>query len=336
MKLLGCWKKSNSFFPVSSVHSIAFAGTVIRHLRNIGVISPQGYVPEGLSGAKPNKIGPAAEDAALLLSKQGQERAYFPQGILSHHHAVQFLSFQPPFEKSGPIPGVGSALSPSQDDGLSSLGSLSADRHDVRNVIASLGVPNRIRNPPSPKSVAELEIASNEMPTKGMPVASSRVQQHPQRDDLLDQHIAKPDSGAHSLPQSKPGMRGFLSKLNCCRSNANSKPQAASSTPKLKSGDSDSVSSLTPSGVRQPATAYHNRETSLTSLSEEEELQWLAYSMQPIAEDQSLNSGSIISMSAPLLKSPPTDIALTKSNPRESAGSFPQVRPYGGQDMYEF
>mmetsp|Transcript_4548 Transcript_4548/g.10400 ORF Transcript_4548/g.10400 Transcript_4548/m.10400 type:complete len:102 (+) Transcript_4548:2349-2654(+) len=39
-----------------------------------------------------------------------------------------------------------------------------------------------------------------------------------------------------------------------------------------------------------------------TSLSEEEEKQWLAYSMKPIVEDQSLiGGGSVISMSAPLL-----------------------------------
>ncbi|KAL3910807.1 MAG: hypothetical protein SGILL_007546 [Bacillariaceae sp.] len=318
--------------------TIAFAGTVIRHLRNVGVISAQGYVPEGLSGAKPNKNGGSTEDAALLLSKKAQERAYFPEGILSHHHAVQFVSFQPPFEKSGPIPAVGAALSPSQDDGLSSLGSLSSDRHDVKNVIASLGIPNRNRNgnPPSPKSVAELQMANKQVPSKGAHVSSRRIQ-HPQSGELMNQQDRRSSSDdARLQSQQKPARRGFFSKLNCCRANANEKSQGAGVHTMHKRGD-DSVSSMTPSGVRQAVAPHPYRETSLTSLSEEEELQWLAYSMQPIAEDQSLNSASIVSMSAPLLKSPITEHGSNSQQQRASAGSFPQARPYGsGQDMYEF
>ena len=262
---------------------------------------------------------------------------------------MQFVSFQPPFEKSaGPIPTVGAALSPSQDDGLSSLGSMSGDRHDGKNIIASLGIPkNRSSgsiNPPSPKSVAELQMAktssNKQVRSNGSPLSSSRGIQHPPSDELFDhqERDGRPSSDArrHSSSQKGPGVRGFFSKLNCCRANNANGHSNGSGAKMLQRGD-DSVSSMTPSGVRQSFAANPYKETSLTSLSEEEELQWLAYSMQPIAEDQSLNSASIVSMSAPLLKSPIGENGGQSSPQRESAGGFPQPRPYGGgQDMYEF
>lgn len=292
-------------------------------MKNIGVISPQGAPSTLPSGAKP-----AAEDAPLLLSKKAQERAYFPEGLLTHHHAVQFVSFAPPFET--PVHITKLASSRSQDASLSSLGSMSEDRQDGINVIAALGLPQNEENPPSPKSVIEV----NEQDSASFPKHKNLNR------DSFDHREATVTRGnvdtSHAMPQPKPRVRGFFSKLNCCRQGG--VKNAKGSTP-MSNGDSMSITSMTP---RAAAEKLHQfREASLTSLSEEEELQWLAYSIQPIAEDQSLTGGSIISMSAPLLKGPNhADAALSKgsgvpSHSRESAGGFPQPRFHGRRDMYE-
>jgi hypothetical protein len=314
------------------VCSIAFAGTIIRHLKSIGVISP------GPSGAKPSG---AIEDAPLLLSKKAQERAYFPQGILNHHHAVQFVSFAPPFEKTVHIAGLSSSRS--QDDALSSLGSLSGDRQDVKNLIATLRLPRTDENPPSPKSVIEIPVIEDAPTPQRNTSGCGIINVDPEEQSWSRGHVDYTQPTA----ASKPGMRGFFSKLNCCRQNGtntsnkinNNKNQRMSS-PLMHNMDSVSLSSMTPNTTAVAAKLQQIRESSLTSLSEEEELQWLAYSIQPIAEDQSLTGGSVISMSAPLLKAPPHVEACSggPSHVRESAGGFPQTRPYTerGRDAYEF
>ena len=49
----------------------------------------------------PPRVGdaPATGDGVLTLSAEAQRRVYSPDGILTHHHAIQYLSFGPPFEK---------------------------------------------------------------------------------------------------------------------------------------------------------------------------------------------------------------------------------------------
>ena len=43
--------------------------------------------------------GTPVVDGALTLSDEAKKRIYAPDGILTHHHAIQYLSFGPPFEK---------------------------------------------------------------------------------------------------------------------------------------------------------------------------------------------------------------------------------------------
>ena len=68
-----------------------------------------------------------------------------------------------------------------------------------------------------------------------------------------------------------------------------------------------------------------------TSLSEEEEKQWLAYSMKPIVEDQSLvGGGSIISMSAPLLSQNTSSyMEQNNSTRRRQPFRYAQKQNYG-------
>lgn len=269
------------------------------------------------------------EDAPLLLSRKAQERAYFPCGILDHHHAVQFVSFSPPFEKAVHLSRLSSSRS--QDDGLSSLGSLSEDRQDVINIIASLGIPLPEENPSSPKSVIEKGIYGGD-PTSNRNVVIQSGEKYDETEwsSNREEESARPVSAS-----TKPRVRGFFSKLNCCRQNNVDKPKMSS--PLLENVDAGSLSTMTPQ-TRAAVKLHQFREASLTALSEEEELQWLAYSIQPIAEDQSLAGGSTISMSAPLLKGAVANRMGPKSGgtPSKSAGSFPQPRTHSGRDVYEF
>lgn len=354
MLMYGTVMTELSFVTIFVRYSIAFAGTVIRHLKNIGVISPHGKVN---GRASSSAVKPAMEDAPLLLSQRAQERAYFPEGVLDHHHAVQFVSFAPPFEKAIHITGL--APSRSQDDALSSLGSLSGDRQDIKNIIAQLGSSSSFPhhtddNPPSPRSVIDL----HQDQTSGRPIRQQQQQDHrniDQEEDLFDptlKTVSRDVVAGDVVPasdtlSSKPKIRGFFSKLMCCshgndvNNDNNNKPSKTGITPGTKGGDFMSMDSSMSPGTRLIASKLHQiRESSLTSLSEEEELQWLSYSIQPIAEDQSLAGGSVISMSAPLLKSAGTAASLKgdggMTHSSESVGGFPQPRTYGGRDMFEF
>jgi hypothetical protein len=323
------------------------------------VICPHG-ITYGVGSS--TSVKPAMEDAPLLLSKRAQERAYFPEGILSHHHAVQFVSFVPPFEK--PIHITGLPTSRSQDDALSSLGSLSGDRQDVKNIISQLGSSlsspyhHTDENPPSPRSVIEIHQDQANPRTIRQHSQQSHHNSRDREGDLFDPGISRDVvaavAGGVDTVTSKAKGRGFFSKFNCCRysggddddgSNHHHHNHAKTSTsPAAYDGDFMSLdSSMTP-GTRMIAAKLHQiRESSLTSLSEEEELQWLSYSIQPIAEDQSITGGSVISMSAPLLKTTKVDVESLKGggtmmthSSSEAVGGFPQPRTYGGRDMYEF
>jgi hypothetical protein len=160
------------------------------------------------------------------------------------------------------------------------------------------------------------------------------------RHHLLPKTVAPYDGQGYQQQQrqldrhesnTEPGVRRLFSRLNCCRTNQN----CAATIAKADSGSSmdHSLHGL-PEG-------------------EAEELRWLAYSMQPIAEDQSHASNSVISMSAPLL-SPPAVLEIIHENSHlsKSAGAFPnptqdQQRTsrkgvdrnsyeYGRSAMYEF
>lgn len=72
--------------------TISYATSVIRHLKLIQIIVSTEHERSGLRRSQPK-----SEDSLLLLSTLAQKRIYMPNGVLTHHHATQFLSFSPPF-----------------------------------------------------------------------------------------------------------------------------------------------------------------------------------------------------------------------------------------------
>jgi len=64
------------------------------------IISTQQVTSTSSATDAPPKVGDApSPDGVLTLSKEAKKRVYAPDGILTHHHAIQYLSFGPPFEK---------------------------------------------------------------------------------------------------------------------------------------------------------------------------------------------------------------------------------------------
>jgi hypothetical protein len=196
----------------------------------------------------------------------------------------------------------------SHDDALSSLGSEYSDYDRSRvqqagggNVMATLAHGQRKDNPSSPKSVRDFHMADATMKNSLIGQRQQQQQQQQQQHRPFDQ----------SKTKSEAGVRGLFSRLNCCKTNQKSGATIAKV---------DSSSSIDGSSLNFPLY----RDSSLAPLSEEEELRWLGYSMKPIAEDQSLASNSVISMSAPLL-SRPTEMEMIDENTYlpESAGAFP-------------
>ena len=104
----------------------------------------------------------------------------------------------------------------------------------------------------------------------------------PKEKEFRDDARIESSKKQHYVDDTSCGPVGCFSKFNCLR-NSNNDP--ATKTRKAR------VSVMT-----KPSP-----QTSMASFSEEDEKRWLAYSMKPIEEDQSLGTGSIISMSAPLL-----------------------------------
>jgi hypothetical protein len=291
-------------------HSIAIAGSAIRHLTRIGVITTDND-DSTCSDKERNRNRRQQlrnDDAPLLLSQRAQDRAYFPEGILDHHHAIQFITFSPSFESSNGNPNAAaneepvgtasptgfssfhnstnkSASDSGHNDGRSSLlgssdstgkripGALTLG---VRRVIAG---PKSRRQKPSP-SLARRGHGSNNNSSN--------------KDSEEKQYLTTPRDSNENMPAQKSFKReqkirytgdnscapvGCFSKLNCLRNSSNE----------------------TTAKTRKCDTFGNPPKTMTTSLSEEEEKRWLAYSMKPIDEDQSLANASVISMSAPLL-----------------------------------
>jgi hypothetical protein len=259
--------------------TIAFAGSAIRHLTRIGVISKDNNdTSDDKEQYRPRP--PKNEDAPLLLSKRAQDRAYFPEGILNHHHAIQFITFSPPFESANnatgiPIPPSNQSSSQSISSLHSSIGpnSLNSSRMNPSLQRKSSQSSSKVANNMNNNIRSITEGSSNEIKT----TAINQQQQQKQK-----QRRRRGGGGG-----------GFFSKFNCCRSSTTTTGVVAV----MRKSDSVSMDN---SALRK---------SSLTSLSEEEEKHWLAYSMKPIAEEQSVASCSVVSMSAPLLSQTTSHLA---------------------------
>ena len=250
--------------------TIAFAGSAIRHLTHIGVISKDNNdTSDDKEQYRPRP--PKNEDAPLLLSKRAQDRAYFPEGILNHHHAMQFITFSPPFGSANNA--TGTPVLPSNQSSSQSTSSLHS----------SIG-PNSLNSRMNPSlqrktSQSSSKVANNMNHNRSITEGFSNDTKTAAINQQQKQKKQRRRSGGG-------GSGGFFSKFNCCRSSSTTGPGVQTVMRK-----SDSVS-MDNSALRK---------SSLASLSEEEEKHWLAYSMKPIAEEQSVASCSVVSMSAPLL-----------------------------------
>jgi len=286
--------------------TIAIAGSAIRHLTQIGVITTDNDDSSSDKERHRHRRQQLRnEDAALLLSKRGQDRAYFPEGILDHHHAMQFITFSPPFEStnSNDIPEntepIGTAtttnfssfhnstsksVSDAHYDGYSSL--LCSGSTGKRNPgMLTLGVRRVIAGPLSRRQKSSQSFArkghksnnnNDDDENKYLTTACDY-----NANTTIPKNFEREKKQGHG-GDSSCGPVGCFSKFNCLRYSNNDEA--------TKTRKSDIIGN----SKRSPSA-------SMTSLSEEEEKRWLAYSMKPIDEDQSLATGSIVSMSAPLL-----------------------------------
>lgn len=217
--------------------TIAFASSAIQHLTSIGVISTD------------NGTATKNDDVPLVLSKSARDRCYFPQGLLNHHHAIQFITFSPSFESTNYATGA-----PSINQSASLRDSL---EHNSSN----------------PSSMIATEINNDN-----------------DNNNRLIHFETKCESKHATTTQRKRNQWDrnggrFFSKLNCFR-NVNSGVIVT------KKNDSAGIN-------------YIDDDKEITTT--EVENRWLSFNMKPIAEDQS-TSGSIVSMSAPLLSQSSTNL----------------------------
>jgi len=74
--------------------SARYAENLLDHLKMVGIVTL------GATADSPPRVGEAAAgERVLTLSDEARNRIHVPGGILTHHHAIQYLSFGPPFEK---------------------------------------------------------------------------------------------------------------------------------------------------------------------------------------------------------------------------------------------
>lgn len=323
--------------PLLLMNSIGYATSAIRHLTKIGAINPNEDVLQHGSRV----FRPKSEDSPLLLSKAAQDRCYFPEGILNHHHAIQYLTFSPPFESNTPEPNHQLEIRGSNykkqysqqrrttvcihDDDCthaSSLGSDGASEYGFEqrlNTLGSLTSGNAqiITSPTSPKSVTNPpKYASNRgaVPLKGFEVEDDPAVSSSRRQSLhLHQQrgITKEGSFLENDGITSTRTRGVLSRLNCCR-------YVEGREHGMKDELNDNLN-----------------DTAIISLSEEEEQAWFAYGVHPIEEEQSVTGvRSVVSSSAPLLNQSnqsTTPARRTAQNTREShQPSHPQQQRLNG------
>lgn len=132
-------------------------------------------------------------DASLLLSSKAQSRIFAPEGVLNHHHAVQFVTFSPPMDPNR-LP-VDIVSEPRTESGSHSSVSLLHDSIDDFDPFLKLNL----------KQSNGTDIS-----------AFSPPQQRPSSSRTLS------NRGLQRLPSLEPTAehqprRSILSKLNCCR-----------------------------------------------------------------------------------------------------------------------
>jgi hypothetical protein len=196
---------------------------------------------------------PKSEETPLMLSKEAQDRIYAPEGIFSHHHAVQFLTFSPPFDSN--ILPVGL----SNDDANSSLGSsIGSDPLLTKDTLMDAVTL-------SPKSIIKTSVSLDDEIAdlvSRLDIDLDASQLHPR--GKLHQMVSKLNCG-------KTKKRVAALKLTCCQSRPEFDPT------KLNCCKSKMEVIARP----------------LASLSEEQAHQWARFDIRPIAEDQSIGHSTV-------------------------------------------
>jgi hypothetical protein len=107
-------------WSMSAKGTISYASELLNHLKGLNVVTP-------VSNPRWKFVRPRADDVILALSKAAQARVYVAGGIFKHHHAVQFLTFVPPFEANVRVDVLGADMN--DDASASQLSeSVSGDR----------------------------------------------------------------------------------------------------------------------------------------------------------------------------------------------------------------
>ena len=275
---------------------------------------------------------PKSEESPLLLSKKARDRIYEPDGFFSHHHAVQYLTFCPPFENqmyknsrlNGEMPlnvMMRTASSDRDSCANSSLGSqsvvsgspateLSAFGKGGVQILNALGIPGRTNSvaqaPPgddfsSSKSSKGKKHGSAGSGGSGSPTDGNTAMMIPASSERVNNSISSDDMNIiEGRMMRRSFVGGMVSKLKCCKN---------------KDDDAQHHHQHLAGSV----TTFSR--TPFATLSEEQEMQWSngGFDIRPIAEDQTTISGrsTVISMSAPLLA--PAPVQKQRAQPSENA-----------------
>lgn len=179
-----------SFLPLIS--SISHGSSAIRHLTNIQVITID---DEDRHRPRSSDGGP------LLLSSAAQKRIYCPDGISSHHHATQFLTFSPPFDvKFQTLDMSMDDVQSTQGSNVSSIGMSSIQGQMVEELLASL---RRTREQPVMKGQEPRDPLVP--PVEGSETSTVSRTKYPQDMELVE------------TSHGRRNVVGVMSQLNCFR-----------------------------------------------------------------------------------------------------------------------
>ena len=161
-------------------YSMSYATSAIRHLTSIGVIHSDEAKTKGR-----RLFRPKSEDTPLIMSKEAQDRVYAPEGVFNHLHAVQFITFSPPFDPNRTI----IESNNDRDDANSSLGS-----H-----CSGLGTDSIV-----PRGATPLPKSRKKPARKGGQISPL--------EDFSNQ-----DSKLENQRRTRRSVLEMVSKLNCCK-----------------------------------------------------------------------------------------------------------------------
>jgi len=276
--------------------TIAIAGSAIRHLTRIGVIASDHDEGKGRSRYRRQQRN---EDAPLLLSKTAQDRAYFPEGILDHHHAMQFITFSPPFESEGSHSDASeqlSGLSPLHNNNNNAIDESRWDAHasllGSNNSNSNNGNNRCGKFSPGMITKGVRRVIGGPRSRRGKTTqTTSRIVRTSKTSSIEEEEEIQFLVGSSELETtSEPISR---------QQQQQQQPEYYSTTETTTRVGCFSGFSCLRNSVRDVQETTEPKPN--TTMSEDDEKRWLAYSMKPIDEDQSLANASVVSMSAPLL-----------------------------------